>query len=75
MWGNYVEQMDELVEMYPPDIVVYEYAERVDRSYAVKELTKKHRNTKVRRVKILLHKNKFSVAYFYMLVYNKKWYR
>lgn len=41
IWGNYTEQMDELIEMYSPDIVIYECAERVDRSYSVKEFAKK----------------------------------
>ena len=38
IWGDYTMDMENIVEMYDPDIVIYECAERVDRSYSVVEL-------------------------------------
>ena len=35
IWGDYTVDMETIVEMYKPDILVYECAERVDRSSAV----------------------------------------
>lgn len=32
VWGDYTGELKEIVEMYQPDIVIYECAERVDRS-------------------------------------------
>lgn len=38
VWGDYTQDLPQIVEQYDPDIVIYECAERVDRSYAVCEL-------------------------------------
>lgn len=35
VWGGYIKDIDKLVEMYSPDIVIFECAERVDRSSVV----------------------------------------
>ena len=38
IWGDYIEDMESMIELYDPDIVIYECAERVDRSDSVVEL-------------------------------------
>lgn len=38
VWGDYTMDLPELVEQYQPDIVIYECAERVDRSHLVSKL-------------------------------------
>lgn len=43
IWGDYTSKLDDVIEMYDPDIVVYECAERVDRSNAVVGLADKLR--------------------------------
>lgn len=35
VWGDYTKEMESVVELYNPDIVIYECAERVDRSKSV----------------------------------------
>ncbi len=35
IWGDYTKEMESMIEIYDPDIVIYECAERVDRSKAV----------------------------------------
>lgn len=35
IWGDYTEKLPEVVELYHPDIILYECAERVDRSGAI----------------------------------------
>lgn len=40
VWGDYTEKLPEVVETLQPDIVIYECAERVDRSSAVIALSK-----------------------------------
>ncbi|MFG6329094.1 MAG: hypothetical protein K1W06_06400 [Lachnospiraceae bacterium] len=35
VWGDYTSELDEVIKLYEPDIVIYECAERVDRSQAV----------------------------------------
>lgn len=35
VWGGYITETEKLVEMYSPDMVVFECAERVDRSSLV----------------------------------------
>ncbi len=41
VWGDYTTNLDTVVDMYNPDIVIYECAERVDRSFEVKLLANK----------------------------------
>lgn len=41
IWGNYTEDLPEIVELYKPDMVIYECAERVDRSDAICALAEK----------------------------------
>lgn len=41
VWGDYTIDILEIVELCDPDIVIYECAERVDRSYAVCDLASK----------------------------------
>lgn len=38
VWGDYTDELPEIVEFYQPDLVIYECAERVDRSYSVYNL-------------------------------------
>ena len=38
IWGDYTKEMESMIEIYDPDIVIYECAERVDRSDSVVEL-------------------------------------
>ena len=38
VWGEYTKELPEIVALYQPDIVIYECAERVDRSSAVCDL-------------------------------------
>lgn len=40
VWGDYTTDFCEIVDMYQPDIVIYECAERVDRSNSVINLAK-----------------------------------
>lgn len=35
IWGDYTDELPEIIDFYQPDLVVYECAERVDRSYNV----------------------------------------
>ena len=35
IWGDYTKEMESMIEIYDPDIVIYECAERVDRSYSM----------------------------------------
>ena len=44
IWGNHLEGMDELVEMYSPDIVILESVERADVSSIVVRLAEKIAN-------------------------------
>ena len=44
VWGDYTASLPEIVDMYDPDIVIYECAERVDRSEAICELAKTLQN-------------------------------
>lgn len=44
VWGDYTASLPEIVDMYDPDIVIYECAERVDRSAAICELAKTLQN-------------------------------
>lgn len=44
VWGDYTTQLPEIVDLYRPDIVIYECAERVDRSNAVQKLAEKLQN-------------------------------
>ena len=39
IWGDYTANLPEIVELYNPDIVIYECAERVDRSSSVCNLS------------------------------------
>lgn len=41
VWGDYTKDLDKVIELYNPDIVIYECAERVDRSDAVVEFADK----------------------------------
>ena len=41
VWGDYTKDLDKVIELYNPDIVIYECAERVDRSGAVVEFADK----------------------------------
>lgn len=41
VWGNYTDELPEIVELCDPDIVIYECAERVDRSVAICSLADK----------------------------------
>lgn len=41
IWADYVADLDEIVEMYEPDIVIYECAERIERSQFITELADK----------------------------------
>ena len=38
VWGDYTGDLPEIVELYQPDLVIYECAERVDRSWAIHAL-------------------------------------
>lgn len=38
VWGDYTADLPEIVDLYDPDIVIYECAERVDRNHAVYNL-------------------------------------
>ena len=40
IWGDYTCEMEEMIEICRPDIVIYECAERVDRSGSICELAK-----------------------------------
>ena len=40
VWGDYTKDLPKVVELYQPDVVIYECAERVDRSTAVCNLAK-----------------------------------
>lgn len=44
VWGDHTESLPEIVELYKPDVVIYECAERVDRSWAVCNLAQKLQN-------------------------------
>ena len=39
--GDYTKEMESMIEIYDPDIVIYECAERVDRSYSMVALAEK----------------------------------
>lgn len=41
VWGDYTSKLPQIVNLYDPDIVIYECAERVDRSTAICNLAKK----------------------------------
>lgn len=41
VWGDYTTELPEVVDLCDPDIVIYECAERVDRSGAVRDLAQK----------------------------------
>ena len=41
IWGDYTSQMTDMIEVCQPDIVIYECAERVDRSRAICELAER----------------------------------
>ena len=41
IWGDYTSQMADMIEVCQPDIVIYECAERVDRSRAICELAER----------------------------------
>ena len=41
IWGDYTSQMTDMIEVCQPDIVIYECAERVDRSGAICELAER----------------------------------
>ena len=45
VWGDYTKQIPEIVELCDPDLVIYECAERVDRSADVCSLAKKLRES------------------------------
>lgn len=38
VWGDYTDELPEIIEFYQPDLVIYECAERVDRSFNVANL-------------------------------------
>jgi len=38
VWGDYTASLPQIVELCDPDLVIYECAERVDRSYAIRDL-------------------------------------
>lgn len=44
VWGDYTASLPEIVDAYDPDIVIYECAERVDRSTAICELAEALQN-------------------------------
>lgn len=46
VWGDYTASLPEIVEAYAPDIVIYECAERVDRSSAICQLAQALENEK-----------------------------
>ena len=35
VWGDYTADLPQIVELYDPDLVIYECAERMDRSAAI----------------------------------------
>lgn len=41
IWGDYAESLPEIVDLYNPDMVIYECAERVDRIWAIRKLALK----------------------------------
>ncbi|MBE5943305.1 MAG: hypothetical protein E7258_00125 [Lachnospiraceae bacterium] len=41
VWGDYTKELDYVVEMYQPDIIIYEAAERVDRSEGMYKFAQK----------------------------------
>ena len=41
VWGDYTAELPDIVDLCAPDVVIYECAERVDRSYAVCSLAQK----------------------------------
>ena len=44
IWGDYTASLPEIVDLYNPNIVIYECAERVDRSTAICALAEKLQN-------------------------------
>ena len=44
IWGDYTEELKKVVDLYAPDLVVYECAERVDRSSSVCALAESLKN-------------------------------
>ena len=44
VWGDYTPDLPKIVELCEPDVVIYECAERVDRSYAVCDLAQALQN-------------------------------
>lgn len=44
VWGDYTLSLPEIVDVYDPDVVIYECAERVDRSAAICELAEALQN-------------------------------
>lgn len=45
VWGDYTEDLPEIVERYNPDVVIYECAERVDRSDSICALAEELQRT------------------------------
>ena len=41
VWGDYTTSLPEIVDLCKPDIVIYECAERVDRSGAICDLAQR----------------------------------
>ena len=44
IWGDYTVSLPEIVELYQPDMVIYECAERVERNWAICSLAEKLRS-------------------------------
>ena len=43
VWSDNINSLDELIDLYQPDIVIFEFGERRDRSYCLSELSNKLR--------------------------------